>query len=458
RAQGGPHADPATPTNAPATPASAPAASVPQPGRRRPRVPASVRRVAAWPQPALRTLRRFPWSRFPAAARQVRGRISHSRELDRTRTRPQRLAPRSRRMEAAAVAGSVLLCLLVGAVAPTPGSQNREAQASAAGETGSAAPDGEVDGSAMDRSDPTRIRVPQIGIDVEVFGADLDPNGGPPSPAEEDAMRAAWYAGGVSPGENGSSLIVGHLDTLTGPAAFAGLGMLEPGGTIEVDREDGSTAVFTVETVEQYPKEDFPNDRVYGATEDPQLRLITCGGRWTADGGYDANIVAYARLGDGSGPPASGDAGADGGSPDADGAPDTDGAVDDGLDLPFYPFVPEGERGDAGPDAPGATGPGMFSRLGGIGSLTELDGFALPEGFGSPDGTTPNDGFPESFGGDEFGNGFTGHLDSFEGAHAPGDVLGDVFGDVFADGAGDAVSDLAPEAPPADSGEPAPGW
>ncbi|GAA1907930.1 hypothetical protein GCM10009716_17320 [Streptomyces sodiiphilus] len=148
----------------------------------------------------------------------------------------------------------------------------------------------------MTRSEPVRVRIPQLGTDVRVFGADLEPDGGPPSPSEENAMRAAWYSGGVSPGERGTALLVGHLDTYDGPAAFAGLGSLEPGRTIEIDRADGTTATFTVDSVEQYPITDFPDKRVYGSVDTPQLRLITCGGRWTKDGGYDSNIVAYARL------------------------------------------------------------------------------------------------------------------------------------------------------------------
>ncbi|WP_129841259.1 class F sortase [Streptomyces sp. RFCAC02] len=234
-------------------------------------------------------------------------------------TRHQRLALRSRRWEALAAVTAVGLTVAVGLVGTGGGDDVREARASSQIADGVSRP-GAVDapgaapdaGSTADlgalgspsgfvapplpRSEPTRIRIPQLGTDVEVFGAALGTDGGPPSPAEEDAMRAAWYSGGVAPGERGASLIVGHLDTYTGPAAFAGLGQLRPGENIEIDREDGRTAVFTVDSVEQYPKSDFPDERVYGAVDTPQLRLITCGGRWSRDGGYDSNIVAYARL------------------------------------------------------------------------------------------------------------------------------------------------------------------
>jgi hypothetical protein len=238
-----------------------------------------------------------------------------------TRNRQQRMAVRSRRLEVAAVVAAATMGLLAGVYGPGAGEGVREARASSSIAEGVSRP-GAVDAPAdapnsgstagldpisagqpssyvaapLPRSFPLRIRIPQLGTDAEIFGADLAPDGGPPTPSEADAMRAAWYAGGVSPGENGAAILVGHLDTYDGPAAFAGLGQLRPGETIEIDRADGTTAVFAVDSVEQYPKTDFPDLRVYGAVDSPQLRLITCGGAWTTTGGYDSNIVAYAHL------------------------------------------------------------------------------------------------------------------------------------------------------------------
>ncbi|WP_053170487.1 class F sortase [Streptomyces sp. SBT349] len=237
------------------------------------------------------------------------------------RTRHQRLSLTSRRLETSAAAVAVSVGLLAGFFWPGGADGMREARASsgiaegvsrpgavdapaAAPDAGSTADlDPSISGQPSDvvappmvRADPIRVRIPQLATDVEVFGADLSPDGGPPSPSEQDAMRAAWYSGGVAPGERGAAILVGHLDTYDGPAAFAGLGSLRPGENIEIDRTDGQVAVFTVDSVEQYPKSDFPDERVYGSVDTPQLRLITCGGRWSEGGGYDSNIVAYARL------------------------------------------------------------------------------------------------------------------------------------------------------------------
>ncbi len=235
--------------------------------------------------------------------------------------RQQRHAVRSRRLELAAAVAAATAGLWVGLYAPADADADggREARAASsavqapAGPPGSPADSGPTAdvvpisagsagepatsaGAPLPRAEPLRVRIPQLATDVDVFGADLAPDGGPSIPSAGDAMRAAWYAAGVSPGERGAAILVGRLDTDEGPAAFAGLGRLRPGETIEVDRADGSTAMFVVDSVERYPKAGFPDQKVYGAVDTPQLRLITCGEGRAQDGGDDANIVASAHL------------------------------------------------------------------------------------------------------------------------------------------------------------------
>ncbi len=74
--------------------------------------------------------------------------------------------------------------------------------------------------------------------------------------------------------------------------------MLNPGNTVRVARADGKVAVFTVDRVKTYAKDDFPDKEVYGATGRPELRLLTCGGAFDRKTGYDANIVVFAHLTD----------------------------------------------------------------------------------------------------------------------------------------------------------------
>ena len=77
---------------------------------------------------------------------------------------------------------------------------------------------------------------------------------------------------------------------------FAGLRDVQPGDEIQIEREDGSTATFAVDYGEAYPKDDFATDKVYGNTDDSQLRLITCDGYDPATGNFGDNYVVYATL------------------------------------------------------------------------------------------------------------------------------------------------------------------
>jgi hypothetical protein len=145
-------------------------------------------------------------------------------------------------------------------------------------------------------SPAARIRIDDIGVDAPVtqVGLGADHTIEPPSPHR--AGTAGWYRGAVAPGQRGTAVIVGHVDNASGPAVFYGLGALRNGRHIEVVRRDGSTAVFEVYGVEVFAKKDFPGREVYGATGYPELRVITCGGSFTRRGGYQGNVVAFARL------------------------------------------------------------------------------------------------------------------------------------------------------------------
>lgn len=150
-------------------------------------------------------------------------------------------------------------------------------------------------------SQPTRIRIPAIDVASPVNRVGLDPDGTihvpQPGPRYDEA---AWYTGSSTPGERGASVIIGHIDSVTdGPSVFFRLGALRAGDRVTVTRNDGTTAVFTVDRVEAYPKDHFPTLAVYGNTPRAELRLITCGGSFNeATGHYRRNIVVYAHLTD----------------------------------------------------------------------------------------------------------------------------------------------------------------
>ncbi|MFJ9643079.1 class F sortase [Streptomyces sp. NPDC004244] len=148
----------------------------------------------------------------------------------------------------------------------------------------------------LDHSSVQRIRIPAIRVDAPVMTVGLDAQGWVDAPPPEDPNLAGWYLNGISPGQRGSSVIVGHVDNAAGPAVFYGLGSLRKGHRIEVDRYDGRTAVFEVYGVEVFSKDTFPGSRVYGDTGRPELRVITCGGGYSKARGYEGNVVVFARM------------------------------------------------------------------------------------------------------------------------------------------------------------------
>ncbi|MFG2357241.1 class F sortase [Streptomyces sp. NPDC048521] len=141
-----------------------------------------------------------------------------------------------------------------------------------------------------------RIRIPAIQVDAPVIPVGLDTNGWVGAPPPDDPNLAGWFTGAVSPGEKGTAVVVGHVDNKQGPAVFYGLGALKKGNRVEILRKDGKTAVFDIYGVEVFEKSNFPGDRVYGSKGNPELRVITCGGDFSKQKGYDGNVVAFARL------------------------------------------------------------------------------------------------------------------------------------------------------------------
>jgi hypothetical protein len=158
-------------------------------------------------------------------------------------------------------------------------------------------PDPEAVAAALAPSAPTQIEIPAIGVHAPVMQVGQNSDGTVQVPPLSNHNLAAWYNGSVMPGQDGSSVILGHVDTYAGPSVFYSIKNLRRGDAIDVVRADGSTAVFSVIGVEEAAKADFPTADVYDNVSYPALRLITCGGPFDpSQGSYLDNIVVYAYL------------------------------------------------------------------------------------------------------------------------------------------------------------------
>ncbi|MFD0338732.1 class F sortase [Streptomyces sp. NPDC127117] len=152
-------------------------------------------------------------------------------------------------------------------------------------------------GPAMERSVPKRLRIADIGVDAPFTDLSIGATGQLDAPPPNDNNLVGWYKDGATPGERGAAIVAGHVDTMTGPAVFLQLQYLQPGAKVDITRADGSVATFKVDSVEQFSKAKFPDDRVYADTDSAQLRLITCGGAYNKTAkDYEDNVVAFAHL------------------------------------------------------------------------------------------------------------------------------------------------------------------
>ena len=126
-----------------------------------------------------------------------------------------------------------------------------------------------------------RIRISAIGVDSALIALGLAADGTLTLQVPVDGSVAGWFTGSPTPGEHGPAVIAAHVDWNHAPGVFFHLRDLEPGAEVAVDRADGTTARFEVLKVEQYPKDAFPTERVYGDIDHAGLRLIPCGARST---------------------------------------------------------------------------------------------------------------------------------------------------------------------------------
>lgn len=124
---------------------------------------------------------------------------------------------------------------------------------------------------------PNRIRIPALAVDAPVSAVGVADDGEVQVP--DDVATVGWYRFGPTPGEPGSSVLVGHVDDYRqGVGVLARIGDLNPGDTIEIDGEGGVVSVFTVVAREQWNKADAPLDRLFDRGGSARVVLLTCGG------------------------------------------------------------------------------------------------------------------------------------------------------------------------------------
>lgn len=144
---------------------------------------------------------------------------------------------------------------------------------------------------------PVALSIDDLNIfeeKVEYVG--LDAEGKMDAPKNPD--NVAWFELGYRPGEQGSAVIAGHFDKVTGePAVFYYLNSLGIGRRIRVKNSDGSEKIFQVVDKKLYPENRFPTEKVFGPSDKKMLNLITCDGTWdSVKKSYSNRLVIYSEL------------------------------------------------------------------------------------------------------------------------------------------------------------------
>lgn len=148
---------------------------------------------------------------------------------------------------------------------------------------------------ALTRSRPVRLTIPAIDVATSVGTLGLQADHQVMVPTSTTTV--GWYDGGAAPGQMGSAVILGHVDSYLGPGVFFQLKTLKAGNRINLVLADGAETQFAVTKVVEYSKTSFPDQLVYGAHGIQSLQLVTCGGTFDhATGHYESNIVVYSHL------------------------------------------------------------------------------------------------------------------------------------------------------------------
>jgi LPXTG-site transpeptidase (sortase) family protein len=149
-----------------------------------------------------------------------------------------------------------------------------------------------AEGSGSTVPTPTALSIPAIGVATSLVELGLNPDGSAAVPASTSV--AGWYASGPRPGQPGPAVILGHVDSYTGPGVFFRLKDLQSGDMIKVS-SGAQSETFVVQSVELVSKDNFPTSSVFGPTPQNALRLVTCGGPFDSSiGSYEDNWVVYA--------------------------------------------------------------------------------------------------------------------------------------------------------------------
>ena len=144
-------------------------------------------------------------------------------------------------------------------------------------------------------STPRTVSIPALGVSASIVKLGLLANHQVQVPKTTTVV--GWYKLGPTPGQVGSSVLLAHVDSTTGPGVFFYLKNLKAGDLVNVTLANGMVTHFRVKGVVEYSKTAFPDQLVYGNHGSRELQLVTCGGAFDrSTGSYESNVVVYTKY------------------------------------------------------------------------------------------------------------------------------------------------------------------
>lgn len=142
---------------------------------------------------------------------------------------------------------------------------------------------------------PVLLNIPSIKVVAPFEAIGLNADRTIEVPVKD--MTVGWFTYGAKPGDAGVSVVVGHLDSVKGGAVFEDLHRIKVGDNVIIERQDGSKVVYTVDSLAKFSQNNFPTKLVYGVTNFPAIRLITCSGTYNKKtGSYSENLVVFGSI------------------------------------------------------------------------------------------------------------------------------------------------------------------
>jgi sortase A len=142
---------------------------------------------------------------------------------------------------------------------------------------------------------PRLIELPTLGISGFIQRVGLDQNNAIATPG--NVHMAGWYTGSATPGEDGVSIIDGHVHGRYEPGIFEHLDQLKSGDPITIEYGNGDRHKFSVVKVTSYPAAEAATHMFDALPSiNQELVLITCGGKFNRqNASYDQRVLVYAQ-------------------------------------------------------------------------------------------------------------------------------------------------------------------